>query len=102
MLCFTASPPLTVFSLITYRKPGSGSNKTPSKTSFDHRPQATGSRATVQGDLGDLLDRRIGEQQVRPVKMDELPELLDQRILRSLKNVSKVFHAQGIQRCDHG
>ena len=33
MLCLTASPPLTVFSVITYLTPGSTSNKTPSKTS---------------------------------------------------------------------
>ena len=33
MLCFTASPPLTVFSVITYLIPASTSNKTPSKTS---------------------------------------------------------------------
>ncbi len=33
MLCFTASPPLTVFSVITYLTPASASNRTPSKTS---------------------------------------------------------------------
>ena len=33
MLCLTGSPPRTTFSVITYRTPGSGSNKTPSKTS---------------------------------------------------------------------
>ena len=33
MLCLTASPPLTVLSVITYLTPASASNKTPSKTS---------------------------------------------------------------------
>ena len=33
MLCLTGSPPLTVLSVITYLASGSGSNKTPSKTS---------------------------------------------------------------------
>ena len=33
MLCFTASPPLTVLSVITYLTPASTSNKTLSKTS---------------------------------------------------------------------
>ena len=32
---------------------------------------------------------------------DQLPELLDQRPLRGLKNPSKVVHAESIQRGDH-
>ena len=35
------------------------------------------------------------------MKPHQLAVLLDQRILRSLKNAGKVFHAQGIQRDDH-
>ena len=34
MLCLTASPPLTVLSVMTYRIPGSGSKRTPSKGTF--------------------------------------------------------------------
>ena len=101
MLCLTASPPLTVLSVITYLTPASTSNKTPSKTSSTTDSKPPGSRPTLQGDPGDLLDRRIGEHQVRTVEPDQLPELLDQRTLRSLKNPGEIIHAQGIQRRDH-
>ncbi len=64
---------------------------------LNDRPQFPGSRATLQSDPGDLLDRRIGEHQIRTVKPYELAVLLNQRILRSLKNPGKIVHAQGIQ-----
>ena len=72
MLCFTASPPLTVRSVMTYRIPGSGSNRTPSKTSSttDRRPLAP--VPTLYGDPGDLLDRRISEHQLCFVAAQEL------------------------------
>ena len=101
MLCLTASPPLTVLSVITYRTPASASNSTPSKTSSTTDSKSPGSRPTVQGDPGDLLDRRIGEHQVRTVELDQLPELLNQRPFRGLKNSGKVVHAKSIQRGDH-
>jgi hypothetical protein len=47
------------------------------------------------------LYRRIGEHQVRSVEPNQLSELLDQRILGSLKNQRKIINAQGIEWCDH-
>ena len=87
--------------MITYLTPASTSNITPSKTSSTTDSKPPGSRATLQGDPGDLLDRRIGEHQVRTVEPDQLPELLDQRPLRGLKNPGEIIHAKGIQRGDH-
>jgi len=46
---------------------------------LDDRPQSPGSRPPLQSDPGDLPNCRIGEQQVRTVKPDQLPELVEQR-----------------------
>ena len=56
MLCLTGSPPLTVLSVITYLTPASTSNRTPSKTSSTTDLKPPGSRPTLQGDPGDLLE----------------------------------------------
>ena len=45
---------------------------------LNNRSKPPGSRGMFQSNPGDLLDRRIREQQVRTVKPDELPVLLDQ------------------------
>src|SRR5208337_3708365 len=67
--------------------PGSrlGVEQNPFQDLLDHRPQTPRSRSTLQGNPGDLLHRRISERQVRSVEPDQFSELLDQRILRSLK-----------------
>jgi hypothetical protein len=61
---------------------------------FNDRSKPSCSRATINGDPSDLTDRRIGEDQVRTLEPDELSELLNQRILQSLKNSSEVIHSQ--------
>ncbi len=96
----SGSPPLTVLSVITYRKPASTSKRTSSKTSSI---TARSPLAPVlhQGDPGDLLDRRIGERQVCPVEPDEFSELSGQRMLRRLENPGEILNAQGIERGDH-
>src|SRR5208337_3746568 len=81
--------------------PRFGVEQNPLQDLFDHRPQATGSSATLRGDPGDLLDRRIGKRQIRSVKPDQFSELLNQRILRTLKNPSEILNTKGIQRSDH-
>jgi len=68
---------------------------------LDHRPQATGSRSTVQRNPGDLLDRRIREHQVCSVEPNQLPELLDQRPFWTLKNSGEILNAKSIQRRYH-
>src|SRR5271166_4983021 len=68
---------------------------------LNDRPQPTGSRATLQGDPGDLPNCRIREQQVRTVEPHEFPKLLDQRPFRRMKNPGKVIDSQSIQRGDH-
>ena len=78
MLCLTGSPPLTALSVITYLNPRLGLEQNPFQDLLNDRPQGPGSRPTLQGDPGDLPNCRIGEHQVRSVKPDELPELLDQ------------------------
>ena len=75
---------MTVFSVITYLTPCLGVEQNLLQDLLDHRPQTPGSRTPPQGDPRDLLERRIGEHQIRHVESDELTELGDQRVLLSL------------------
>jgi hypothetical protein len=101
MLCLTASPPPTVFSVITYRTPVSTSNKTPSITSSKTDLNALAPVPRSKAILA--ISRTAASENTKsaPVEPDQLSELLDQRILRSDKNPDEIINAEAIQGSNH-
>jgi hypothetical protein len=56
---------------------------------------------TIKGDTGGFPNCHIREHQIRTVKPDEIPELLDQRSLHGMKTPKEVIHSQFVQRSNH-
>ena len=97
MLRLTASPPLTVFSVITYLTPASTSNNTPSKTSSitDRSPLAPVPRSKAI--LAISLTAASVNTKSAPWNLTSFLNCLINDLFVSLKNRGKVFDAKSIQ-----
>ena len=101
MLCLTASPPLTVLSVITYLTPASTSNRTPSKTSSttDLKPPAPVPR--FRAILAISRTAASVNTKSAPWNRTSFLNCWTNEPFVRLKNPGEVVHAKSIQRRDH-